>query len=225
MIFWARRSGEPASRTLFAAFFGGEGGFGRVLPQTRSVGGHMHGQAFAVTVGDDLCARPHRTGRGRGNFFRARVYSVASVGASSRPSAMAWRGRGFVIGQRPSARMAPRRVVHQRVQAGCLFCVRDAVVVEVMRPSDPDRPGAKVPSLSGVFVGDEADAAALCLWGRLGISQSLADDGAYVHSESVHRDRAIDQHGFGAGCRDLGDIAPRLFVRVILPSFGPPFST
>ena len=73
-----------------------------------------------------------------------------------------------------------------------------------MRPSDLDRARAKV--LVGVFVGDDRDAAALCL-GADGDFAEFADDGGIAFVGCVHRDRAIAQHGFGAGCRDRDIVA------------------
>ena len=182
---------------LFATLFGGKGGFDR-LAQARIGRRHHDGQAFGGDIGDDLGARlepveaavvfGHEVDlcRVRGRFFTA-----IGDGLCARC--------GCVIGQAVGAHGTAS--IHQRVERN-VVTFGDAVVVEVMRAGDLDRARAEI--LVGVFVGDDRDAAAL----RLGADRDfaeLANDGRIAFVRGVYRDRAIAQHGFGAGRRD-GDI-------------------
>ena len=184
---------------LFAAFFGGERGFDG-FSQAR-IGRRYHdGQAFGGDVGDDLGAgfKPVEAAV----FFGYKVdlcrvcggvFTAFSDGCGARG--------GCVIGQAVGAHGTAG--VHQRVERD-IITFGDAVVVEVMRAGDLDRARAEI--LVGVFVGDDWDTAALRL-GADGDFAQLANDRRIAFVGGVYRDRAIAQHGFGAGRRDRDIVA------------------
>ena len=122
------------------------------------------------------------------------------------------RKRGFVCIRRTIGAQGTFGV-HQAVH-GDAAAFGDLVIVEIMRAGDFHRARAEIGI--GVFVGDDRDQTTVFFGPNRNFAQ-LTHDGRIACIRRMHRNCAVAQHRFGAGCRDRDIVAG--FVQRHVPVF------